>query len=135
MSQIYKKRFRGPQSDRRDKEIKIRLSSSERDQVHAIADKANLSVADFVRIRLLDAGVDVEPVGRRPVFANSPAIKADPELLRQLAQLGNNLNQIARKVNRYALQANHIDVIKLFTVMLAIEQHLGQLSKSSATLS
>lgn len=132
MNEHYKKRLRGVQSGRRDKEISIRLTSAEVDRVRAIADSTGSSMADLIRSRLLVAGAVLEPVGRRLMVAKAHANKGDPELTRQVARLGNNLNQIARAVNREAGQAGHIDVIKLLAMMLAIEQQLSQLCKLDA---
>lgn len=129
MSEPYKKRLRGAQTARRDKEIKIRLTTSERDRVRAIAASAGLDTANLIRSRLLEAGMAVEPTRRHTVIAKAHGTKCETELTRQLARLGNNLNQIARAVNRHAVRGDRIDVIKLFAVMLAIERQLVLLYK------
>lgn len=48
--------------------------------------------------------------------------KSDPELLRQLAAMGNNLNQIARALNNGTWGA--LDKVAVLTALNRIEQHL-----------
>lgn len=50
---------------------------------------------------------------------------ADPQLLRQLASIGNNLNQIARKVNTNEWAA--LDRVHVVGALAGIERELAQL--------
>ena len=62
------------------------------------AASAGVSLSDWVRAQVdADQATGVAPPRRRP--ARSSFIPADPELLRHLAALGNNVNQIARKMH------------------------------------
>jgi len=70
---------------KRAKSIKIRVSEDELSAIRERCDRPQL--ADWLRDLALGESK------RRPVP------KADPELLRQLAAIGNNLNQLARWVN------------------------------------
>jgi Bacterial mobilisation protein (MobC) len=70
---------------KRAKSIKIRVSEVELAAIRERCDRPML--ADWLRDLALGESK------RRPVP------KADPELLRQLAAIGNNLNQLARWVN------------------------------------
>jgi hypothetical protein len=67
--------------------IKVRLSEAERETVRAKAIKAHLSVNAFIRTLLL--GADYDPTVKEQLR------KANLELTRQ----GNNLNQIAKRLN------------------------------------
>ena len=59
---------------------------------------AGVSLSDWVRAQVdVEQATGVASPGRRP--ARSSFIPADPELLRHLAALGNNVNQIARKMH------------------------------------
>ncbi len=73
------------QKQKREKSIKIRVAESELLAMRERCDRPQL--ADWLRDLALGE------TKRRPVP------KADPELLRQLAAIGNNLNQLARWVN------------------------------------
>ena len=82
----------------RQYELTIRLASEEVESVRSLAKEAGHSMAEFVRILLLVKGDHLERVGSssRPRKTSSAT---DPTLLYHLARIGNNLNQIARRVN------------------------------------
>lgn len=69
--------------------LKVRTNAEERQVWQAKASELGVSVSDLVRQSL--AGVRVRRRSRSAV---------DPALLRQLALIGNNLNQLARWANR-----------------------------------
>ena len=91
MSLVQELRPRNPQKreqmqkPKRAKSVKIRVSEDELSAMRERCDRPML--ADWLRDLALGE------TKRRPVP------KADPELLRQLAAIGNNLNQLARWVN------------------------------------
>lgn len=127
MSHEYKRRFRGSNSQRRDKELTIRLTAEERQIVRAIAAVSGTNMADFVRRRLLDAGATVQVPDSRPLLNRVKVSAVDPALMRQLASIGSNLNQIARAVNRQALQSQTMQVIELLAVLSVIERQISVL--------
>jgi hypothetical protein len=130
MSHEYQRRFRGPKSVRRDKELKIRLTSEELESVRAIAAASGMHMADFVRRRLLDAGAKVQMTDSRPSIQRGTVSTADPALVRQVASIGSNLNQIARTVNRQALQSQTIQVVEMLAILLAIERQVSELCRT-----
>lgn len=85
------------------------------------AQAAGLSVSDFVRVAV-DAhqvtGIS-GPIKRPKRRAYTPA---DPELLRHLAMIGNNINQIARRVNA---KTGGIDAVELLLELRDIEKRLS----------
>jgi len=133
MSDTYRKRFRGSKSVRRDKELTIRLTLEELENVRAIAASSGVHMADLVRRRLLDTGARIQLTESRPTLSREPVSTIDPALIRHVASIGSNLNQIARAVNRSALQSETIDVIRLLAAMLAVERHLGELSGTGSS--
>lgn len=60
---------------------------------------------------------------RPPRSCRLPSL--DPALLRQLAGLGNNLNQIARRINTGAWSGH--DRVQVVAALLAIENELAEL--------
>jgi hypothetical protein len=70
----------------------IKVSAEELAAWRAIAGAAGLPVAEMVRQAVRDATI----VARR---SSPPPPQVDPRLIQQLAAIGNNLNQIARRVN------------------------------------
>jgi hypothetical protein len=127
MSDTYRKRFRGSKSVRRDKELTIRLTAEELENVRSIAASNGVHMADLVRRRLLDTGAMVQLTESRPTLSREPVSTINSELIRHVASIGSNLNQIARAINRCALQSETIDVIRFLAAMLAIERQLGEL--------
>ena len=73
--------------EKRQKIIKIRLTEDEYDEL--LKRKTEKSLAPWIRATCLKQAIE-----------DSQIIKADPDLVRQIAIIGNNLNQIARHVNR-----------------------------------
>ena len=68
--------------------------------------------------QLIQKLLDRQPLPKR--IRQKPIPKADPELVRQVAAIGNNLNQIARRLN----SGDKFDVVPH---LVAIEDQLEQL--------
>jgi 7,8-dihydro-6-hydroxymethylpterin-pyrophosphokinase len=54
----------------------------------------------------------------------APVSGVDPVLLRQLASIGSNVNQIAHQVNSGALVGTTLDMLSVLTELQQIERHL-----------
>ena len=80
---------------KRDQEIKIRVTQSEKDQLNEL--KTQVSLAVWLR----ELGLNAKSIER-----------ADPELVRAIGRIGSNLNQIAKYVNT----KKEVDVNVLSTV-------------------
>lgn len=94
----------------------LRLAPDELAAWRAAAKAEGLSLSDWLRSR----------VSRRGELAAEPrrsARRADAELLRQLAAIGNNLNQLARVAN----QGRPMDRLALLAELSAIERELSRL--------
>jgi len=55
-------------------------------------------------------------------------INVDPALIRQLAQIGNNLNQIARWANQHK---QGVDAMNVITVLIDIDREITALRQSA----
>jgi hypothetical protein len=75
----------------RDKVIKVRVSTDEFNQLSGL--KTEIRLASWMRKKCLDQSCFVSRVDQNLV------LKSDPELIRQLASIGNNINQIAKSIN------------------------------------
>lgn len=80
---------------KRDKLFTIKVSPAELERWREVADRYNVTIADMIRA-LID-GAELQAPPPRP--KHRPPPKVDPELIRQVARIGNNLNQIARRCN------------------------------------
>lgn len=102
--------------EKRTKEIKIRLTNDEHEKLLKNCTKASL--AAWIREVCL---------GEKQPKRNQVR-EVDPQLLRQLAGIGNNLNQIARLLNQHnqnpSSVLNNVDVI---SALASIERELQRL--------
>jgi hypothetical protein len=97
-------------TEKRLKVIKVRATMEEYDSLRLLCPRSRL--ASWMRESCL--GLD------------SPQ-KIDPKLLRQLAGIGNNLNQIARATNSDHWKT--VDRIQVVSALRAIEQELKNLKE------
>jgi uncharacterized protein (DUF1778 family) len=96
-------------NERRDDVVSFRLTETEAAGLEEAAAKAGLSLSDYARACAL----------KNTVRIVSDRKKADPELLRLLLAIGNNLNQIARKLNATdRTPANLDDAIAVFNAFM-----------------
>ena len=103
-----------PRKVQRTKPIAVRLTDEEKLDWDLKAHAAGLSISELVRQAM--NRVRISHVGDRALQI---------ERTRQIAKIGNNLNQIARWVNRYKTTADTVEVV---THLIAIEQALLDLS-------
>ena len=83
------------QKGRLDKRFTFRVSALEYDAYRATAQQSGMRLSDWARTKLAVDGI--KPTLPKPLMR--PHVTADSELLRQIAALGNNTNQIARQLN------------------------------------
>lgn len=112
-----------PIKAKRDKWVNIKVTEAERDewQAYALSEKMNLSDV-FRQLISEKIGIDAQLVNL-PIKKKQQRImrRADPELLRELAKVGNNLNQISRWANTYKTDADALEVMQ---VLLSIQRAL-----------
>lgn len=94
--------------------VKIRATKPQRDAWFAKAAAKGVSFSDFAR-----HAMDGVTVRRRQQLR-----RVDPALLRQLARLGNNLNQLARWANR---DQKYADRAVILSHLMQIERELTHL--------
>lgn len=104
--------------EKRTKIIKIRTTEAEYLDLKSRCDRAEL--APWMREVCLD----------KAELKRVKVPKVDPQLLRQLAGIGNNLNQIARVVN--AQRHDAINLVKVLAQLSAIERQIEQIYQDEA---
>ena len=100
--------------EKRTKEIKIRLTETEHQLLLERCDRTHL--AEW--LRHLGLGEHTSRKRRVPSVA--------PELLRQVSGIGNNLNQIARRLNQLD-GLNPTERVSLLAVLNSLDRNLGEL--------
>ena len=103
--------------EKREKIIKIRVSPEELETLKFNSTKVQL--AEWMRETCLNPG-QVDLV--RDLVQPDPV---DPALLRALAGIGNNMNQIARRINTG--EWDPLDVVKIVSALGAVERELAEL--------
>ena len=109
-------------SESRTYTFKIRASTDERLAIES-RKPSGFALAEWWR--RLALGQDVKEKRKR----RSPP-QVDPELLRQLARMGGNLNQIARALNIATKTGNVVDVVELKVLLCSMERELIALRTS-----
>jgi hypothetical protein len=84
----------GSDKRQRNRRISLRYTDDEFNRIAAKADRAGLAVAAFLRASALDGDAGVRARRRPP--ADHKALR---QLLGECARVGNNINQIARRLN------------------------------------
>lgn len=98
---------------RRDAVVPTRVSRAELSAWRAKAAGAGVPLSELVRQAM-----------RRTRAWTAAATEAERERTRQIARIGNNLNQIARWANTYKQSAEAVEVL---AVLLAVERALADL--------
>ena len=93
--------------------FKLRASAPERARWQALAAGRGVSLSELIRASL--SGLRLRTRREPPPVA--------PELLRELARIGNNLNQLARAANRH----EPVTATALLARLIAIDRELGAL--------
>lgn len=122
---------------RRNREIKLRLSDDEHARLSALAGDAPL--AAWLRDFALDAAqstvFDVLAKKRERTEAmrqkKLAALTVDPQLLRGLAGIGNNINQIARIMNTNAKAGSPLDLAAVAIELRHISEALERVRKDN----
>lgn len=100
----------------KDALIKFRISAADKATAEALASKAGQRLSDYARTRTL--------AGRAPAKKVVQVEAMAPELFAELSAIGNNINQIARALNRGRDPGTaHLaeQLAELFRVMMADE--------------
>lgn len=102
----------------RDKAVLVKVTNAERLAWQRQAESAGVTVADLIRGRM-----DTQLVGRPPSLRRQRRRATAPaELVAQVARAGNNLNQIARRIN--AGQWGPGDRVAIMSALSTIERAL-----------
>ena len=119
--------------ERLDAKINIRLPTHVRDAWRKSAEAAGMNLTDWIRsqVRLdgMEPVVTHKPTPRRKIPRRSYT-RTDPELLRHIAKIGNNVNQIAKEVNR---RENSIYGLRVLERLVSIERAIQALKEQSCT--
>lgn len=106
--------FSAEPMEKRTKEIKIRMTETEHQRLLERCDRLHL--AEWLR----QLGLGEQTSRKRP------APEVAPELLRQVSGMGNNLNQIARRLNQ-SDSLTPSERVSLLSILNSLDRQLGEL--------
>lgn len=113
----------GGKKIKREKIVTFRLPENVFDEWNKTAQKANITFSDFIRASIDEKQKSgITPARKKP--RREAFSKVDHELLREIARIGNNLNQLARWVNIYKAG---IEAVLLTAHLSAIQCELQKL--------
>ena len=98
--------------------LEVRTTPEDMARWQAVAESRGVSLSDLVR-SLLDGQ-------RRSPRPQRAAPTVDPELLRELARIGNNLNQLVRAAG----QQEPVAAVALLVRLIEIDRELGALRQA-----
>lgn len=101
----------------KDKSIKIRLTQEEKTEIQARAGAINIST--YLRKLALNQPVPQPP----PPTTKTIIHTADPELIRAVAWIGNNMNQIAKHLNSGNATDNSM-LLQMIEIQRALDAEL-----------
>lgn len=88
----------------------------------------DLSLSDWIRGAIdADQQTHLPPPCKRPVRVRDTSNDADPVLMRQLAGMSNNLNQIARALNECRLVGASVSLVEVLALLRSIEAEAAHL--------
>ena len=114
--------------------LPFRVPASLKLVLQQAADAAGCTVSDVLRSHLiLEVGVRLgkRPPRRRPPTPG-PVNVANPQLLRALASIGSNLNQIARVLNTGFVNGQPLELIESLVLLRSIESQIQRLANIEA---
>ena len=103
--------------------IKINVTPEHYDELLEKAQSNDLTIAQYVR-KELDIDLGVKPRVRKKRTDANIFNKADPDLLYQLAKIGNNINQVAKICN-----TSKDEDIQIVQTLIQIRDELTRLQK------
>lgn len=103
----------------------VKVSDDEHVQWRQLAEAHGVSVADLIRRSV--GGFRL--TRRMPPVRRKPPKRVDPELIRELSRIGNNLNQVGRWANMYKGEADAEQVLAGLTI---IERELAEIRAEHA---
>lgn len=115
----------GKREIRFDEMISFRLPGEIADKWRKSAEAAEMSLTDFIKSQVKVDGVEPFVPTRKTPARKVSFIEADPELIQQIARIGNNLNQIAKWCNQSKGTA---DAREIIGHLVSIEQLVAKLA-------
>jgi hypothetical protein len=117
--------------------VSLKVPVSLRADLEAQAAESNCTLSDALRTHLtlsLAKPLDKRVPRRRLPQRLSGVSGVDSGLLRQLAAIGSNLNQLARVANGHSLAGQPMEALEIIILLRSMEQQIGALAEASRSV-
>jgi ribosomal protein S3 len=112
-----------PKKPRLEAVRRLRLTTTEAAAWTAEAKRQGLTLSNWLRVKVGYAEqTSIEPQAEKPQIIIHTA---DPALVRELAKIGGNLNQLVKALNTCAKVGTPVQVIEVTALLLAIQSDLS----------
>jgi len=110
-------------AEKRTKKLTVRMTEEEWRKAQALAERTNRPLAVLMREWAIGKEKELSCHHRPVTIVHS----ADPELIRQIARIGSNINQIARHLNRLNGELTGAEFLDALATLKALEDDLSLL--------
>ena len=108
----------------RKRYIQIRVTDDELEQIKQRS--GNVSTSTFLRQTALD-----QPITQPPTPSREIIHKCDPDLIREVNRIGNNINQIAKQLNQGTELSNAV-LIALLNLQTSLDEVVQRVMKDDS---
>ncbi len=116
------------------KQVQVLLSDEQKIHITERAIQAGLTLSEYIRQSATTQ--EITPVINpyktvvRKQIVYSPKTQGEVEIVQQLAKIGNNLNQLTRKINTSAKVGESIELVKISAYLYSLESQLTNVLQS-----
>ena len=116
------------------KQVQVLLSDEQKIHITERAIQAGLTLSEYIRQSATTQEITpvINPhktVVRKQIVYN-PKTQGEVEIVQQLAKIGNNLNQLTRKINTSAKSGESIELVKISAYLYSLESQLTNVLQS-----
>jgi hypothetical protein len=116
------------------KVVTINLTEEQKTIIQARAVDVGLTMSEYIRQSAIDHTIVPELNPHKAVVRTkivySQRTQGEVEIVRQLAKIGNNLNQLTRAINTTKKIGEPIDLVRVATYLYSLDQEITNVLKN-----
>ena len=114
--------------------IQILLSDEQKNLITERAIQSGLSLSEYIRQSATNQAIvppnnPYKTVVKKQIIY-SKKTQGEVEIIQQLAKIGNNINQLTRKINTSSRSGESIELVKISTYLYSLESQLTNVLQS-----
>lgn len=111
----------------RDKTVSVRFTKEEFKKINDLAINEELTKSNYLRSLICEKMEYGDELFKNSERLSKKPSYVDPELLRHVAKIGTNINQIAKVLNSANINGQTLELLELIHVLTSIDEHLKKL--------